>query len=1115
MAALLLLAVVSCSEDPEVDSVPRVGFAQEALTVDGDGGDVSLDVICNSYWALELTDTDGESVRWVTADRSRGMGDATVTLTATRNRSDQARVVVVNIRTEAQNASKTILLTQSGGGAGDVEGYSFPVWQMFDTDESLLFDAGYISEGRVVFDNGMVITRTDGAPFTFVCPILNHDYDAGFNAGAWDKENADLAWKIEIPLKESLSGDLRLLYGSRDDGWTASPKIAWTGAWSTDDATYTAFDGPATTSAANALFHALDFSIPEQKAVPAGGKLYLKLYPTSTSAVTTPSLEVGISLRPQKIEPGALPPVDNETVVFSTSFDELNDAPAAPAFTDDGSPAGYMTSGFCAYSYSGQIPDRYKGILSVLRCYARPGSLRLSNATGNASGYVKVVLSHLKEMNISNTDLKVTFRAAGYRSATGAIAGSDIRVEVDRTSGASVDDEGKAGATEPNVFKEYTVYVRNAKPETEVTIINRSTAADTRYFLDDILIEVEGEPTRPSADDPVESSISALRAKKGASAVTVSDNIFVKGRVVATDNMPAGCFALADDNAGIFVRMADHGLAVGDMAEVVAKNAELATDADGLLIVTPAAADKVRKSSVASQAPVAKSVSVEELKAGTYEAMYVALPASQVVEADLGKTLAGDVTLQLEDLTTTYTMKTYPSASFASASVPQGAGIVRGVAGASFLLPASNTDLASMNGVRYGEAVYAIEPICGMIRMMGTGMATFCNVTYDEATKTVAYTDNGCSIRKLGNADVAGSGLTHTTNAYDGRFTTTGWGGAEWEENALLFKIKATSILKGRLRFGFGLFAASSQLVPKNYKIEWSTDDATWSSDAAVYVAPFLEANRTSTDNSFSIPTAANYGGYKMAVFDVPESKAVPAGGYLYVRIRQADNTICHKSGGKISTSGLLQFQHCFYLSTHEKRAYHTNPLPSGSDVVFAYGFDECFYGHDYFIPTCQMSAGASAGNNYPNVYAAPAGWELSGDVREMPGFIRIGTASASASVTTPPLTALGDTPTDVTLTFKLGIHMGQATTYKPEVPGVDFAVTATVGTVGTLRHDFASLPAAKVPMSAAEVAEMDAAYHKWHDVTVKISGATKDTRITVTGGVGRHYIDDIVVVKD
>lgn len=55
-AAALLTAGASCSDDPEVDSVGRVGIQQESLTASGEGEDLTLNVNSNAYWRINFTD---------------------------------------------------------------------------------------------------------------------------------------------------------------------------------------------------------------------------------------------------------------------------------------------------------------------------------------------------------------------------------------------------------------------------------------------------------------------------------------------------------------------------------------------------------------------------------------------------------------------------------------------------------------------------------------------------------------------------------------------------------------------------------------------------------------------------------------------------------------------------------------------------------------------------------------------------------------------------------------------------------------------------------------------------------------------------------------------------
>ena len=1114
-AAALLAAGASCSDDPDVDSVGRVGIQQESLTADGAGEDLTLNVTSNAYWRINFTDLEtGESVRWVTASETSGMGNTAVTLKVARNRSTSARSTYVNVITESESSAVSVLLSQSAGTIGGGDGYDFPISQTFAIDAALALDNAFIEGAVCYFDDGMILRRT-GSPTvmefstkTHTNPTTNWYFQRGVVIGEWETGDA---LQLEIPVKEELSGDLRYSYGSRRDG-TQSAGHAWVFEWSADGESWTKFDGTCSGGVSDAVWKTIDFTIPADKKIPAGGKLWIRHRCTdgskaSTSASNqTVAYQSAFCITKAQAEPTTVPAMDNDKVVFSTGFDDVIDAKAA--YIDI--PLDFMSSwNDGAYA----LPREQSGIVNVVSCWSRPGFLQVGRGdealiTRYTQGaYTIKLASRFEAMRISKCDLKLTFLASAMIDAYGKPTDPGVVVKADAESGATVEGGTLEGVAD-NEFKPFTVYVRNAKPETEITITSADMASstdDVRFFLDDIVLEVEGEPQRPSADDPVKSDISAVRAMKGAEAVTISDNYYIQGRVVAVDNVPAGCFAVQDADAGIFVELADHGLAVGDQVEVVVKDARLAADADGLLVVTPTAADKVTKTAAASEVPAARAVSVADLTAGTYEAMLVTLPESQVIAADLSKTLSGNVTLELEDKST-YTMKTYASASFASTAVPQKRGVVKGLAGASFLLPTSAADLAAMTGTRFGEAVYAITPICGMLKMLLGGTPSIYNATYDDASKTLNY-DNGCSIYKVGNEDLTTAELTCKDTPYDGRFQTTGWGGDNWQDNGLVFKIKATSRIVGNLRFGFGMFSNKSVkgYVPAKYKIKWSNNNTDWYDGVRVLVGPYTGDGA----EVFTIPTTANSGGYKMAYFNVPESKAVAEGDFIYVKIVQADNTTALYPETGIKTDAPLLLQHAFYLATHEKRAYHTSTLPSGENVLLTEGFDDAFLGHDYFIPTWQMSADKNA----PNAYAVPEGWAAA-SAFELPGYIRLGSSAASAgSITTPALEALGETPADITVSFKAAYHMGGSKSYLPDTNTL--TVTAEgAGTAAEPVHELASLPAECKPATEAEAKAMEDAYYKWYPVTVKVTGATKETRITI-GGTGRRYIDDIVITKD
>ena len=1096
-ATALLAAGTSCSDDPEVDSVGRVGLRQESLTADGAGEKLTLSVTSNAYWHIEFVDpTSGETIRWVSASETSGMGNADVTLDVARNRSTAARTTYVKVITDSDSASASILLTQSAGTVGGGDGYDFPICEMFEIDANHALNNAFIEGSKCYFDGGMILQRTGSAvSLTFEIPCHTNPkedpwFQRGINAAPWADGDA---WVFEIPVKEALFGDLRYSYGSRRDN-AQNASSPWVFEWSADGETWTKFDGTCVGGSSDAVWKTIDFTIPENKKIPAGGKLWVRHTTTSGAGVgssTNKSMtfQHGICITKAEAAKTTLPAMNNEKVVFAWGFDDVITAKAA--YID--LPIGFLSS-WNAGSYS--LPKELADVVDVKECYTRPGFLQVGRGdealiTRYTQGsYTLKLATRFETMKIIKSDLKLTFSASAMVDAYGKPTDPSTFVKVDGSSGATVDNAGKIEGLANNEFKKFTVYVRNAKPETEITITSADMTGstdDVRFFLDDILVEVEGEPQRPSVDDPVKATVAEIRAKKGPSAVTITDNLYIQGRVVAVDNVPAGCFAVQDADAGIFVKLANHSLAAGDMVDVTVKGAQLAADADGLLVVTPTAADKVSKGQVPAQIPEAKAISIADLKAGTYEAMLVSLPESQVVAADLSKTLSGNVTLELEDQLTTYIMKTYASASFAATAVPQKRGAVKGLAGTSFLLPTSAEDLAAMTGTRFGQTVYAITPIDGHFYPLGSaGNFTIGNATYAADSKSVTLTD-GHAITKVGSATgdclfgCYGTAKAPATNMYDARFYTTGWGGDNWQENGLVFKIKAASVIKGNLRFGFGWFGASGDNLPKNWKVMWSTDNTTWNSGVKVISIATGMTSVSSDDPGdevFAFASSANAGGYRIAYFNLPENKSVAKGGYLYLKVAQADNE-CQRAGAVDPAKEMILING-FYLQTHERRAYHTSVLPSGEKVLLTEGFDNNLWGPDNFAYAWQSFA------SHKIAYEVPAGWEKAGSVFEQPGYVRIGGSGtdAASSLTTPALTALGDTPTDITVKFKAATLLVGAAGLVPDNRTIAVQASGT-GTVGSEVYFPSTLSDTAASVDQATSDKMCDEYLRWYDCSV------------------------------
>ena len=400
------------------------------------------------------------------------------------------------------------------------------------------------------------------------------------------------------------------------------------------------------------------------------------------------------------------------------------------------------------------------------------------------------------------------------------------------------------------------------------------------------------------------------------------------------------------------------------------------------------------------------------------------------------------------------------------------------------------------------ETVYAITPISDFFlcdpQSADGGEYRVYTCTFDADTETVTFSQTGNTVWRIGGTDDKTSRVFGKSQIYNGRFATTGWGGEDWEKSALIVKMKATSDLKGRLRFGFGFVSADA--VPKNWECTWSADGKSWNKGMEVAATPYTDFSPT-----FELKSTSPY---KMARFSISEGQTIKKGNFLYIKIAPTDNTPI--KGSEVLSTGTVTLNHGFYLTTHEKKAYNTRPMPDDDNIVLAHGFDEAFNGHDYFIPARYFLS------NYNNLYneVMPDGWSASDTgVRECPGYVMFGANQDKGSgwLMTPPLAKLGDTPSEITVTCDLAFYASAA--YKNETKSMSVSVEGP-GTVGA-QPDYSDLPS----INGATIAEMEAtdkAYFKWYEgYQVKISGATKDTRIKFATANGRHFLDNIVVTKD
>ena len=211
------------------------------------------------------------------------------------------------------------MLSQSAGTIGGGDGYDFPISQTFAIDAALALDNAFIEGAVCYFDDGMILRRT-GSPTvmefstkTHTNPTTNWYFQRGVVIGEWETGDA---LQLEIPVKEELSGDLRYSYGSRRDG-TQSAGHAWVFEWSADGESWTKFDGTCSGGVSDAVWKTIDFTIPADKKIPAGGKLWIRHRCTdgskaSTSASNqTVAYQSAFCITKASAEPTTVPAMDN------------------------------------------------------------------------------------------------------------------------------------------------------------------------------------------------------------------------------------------------------------------------------------------------------------------------------------------------------------------------------------------------------------------------------------------------------------------------------------------------------------------------------------------------------------------------------------------------------------------------------------------------------------------------------------------------------------------------------------------------------------------------------------------------------------------------------------
>ena len=514
--ALFCLALSSCDKAPEKEENPFVKVNLTQISVPAEGLEDSFAITSNCYWNIAMSDPEGKPITWMTLSVSAGQANKEVFVTVSANIKTEERTAIVQITSPSMPAEvHTITVVQDPGEKPETSGYAFPICETFEIDapDTHALTNGVIAGNMCLFVNGMVVSRSnpDGT-IEFSCPShtqpsAGDDADRSIHRSLrMDGFNQGEAVLVSFPVKDALSGDLRLMLGARACSFT---KAGWSYYWGADGENWNKIDiVNAITPGSDAVWNIIYFSIPESQAIPAGGTVHFMIVADQQPSKEYIALSNTICVCPAKGEAGNVPAMDEDKIAFSTSFDDLLDTYAP----DMRYPLGLLRSATTSYAsnfttFNDQylVPDELAPFASAKGCYERPGYLQVgyydeSLWTRMCCGtYTIKIGERLKQMGVSLTDASLTLKVCNMTDFRGYENLAAVTIASGETS--YVLENLKDGE-----FQEFSLAFADLTQDSVITItcprlsedqiasLDRGEKAnylqDYRFFIDDVVVEL-------------------------------------------------------------------------------------------------------------------------------------------------------------------------------------------------------------------------------------------------------------------------------------------------------------------------------------------------------------------------------------------------------------------------------------------------------------------------------------------------------------------------------------------------------------------------------------------------------------------------------------------------
>ena len=517
----LLAAVFSCVQKEDStgkgnDEKPELTVNKEQINAPSQGLEDSFTITSNCYWDVTVSDPDGKAVAWVALSATSGQGNKDIALSVSANKKMEARTALIKIIAPSSAAlGKTITVLQEAGEQMVVDGYDFPIIETFEIDspESRKLTNAVIGGNECIFDGGMVLSRSDAeGSLEFVCPSHTQpssgdDADRSIHRSIrMDGFAQGESVIISAPVKDALSGELRLMLGARAASFT---KAGWSYYWGADGENWNKIDiENAITPGSDAVWNIIYFNIPDSNAIPAGGTIYFKITADAKPSKEYISISNTICVCPAKGETGSVPAMDGNTIAFSTAFNDLVDSYA----TDMRYQLGWLRIATNSYasnmtSFNDQyvLPDELSPFASVKGCYERPGYLQVgyydeSLWTRICAGSFTIRIGEcLKQMGVADTDARITLKACNMKDFRGfeSVAHATL---------AAGEESYVMEGLKDGVFAEYSTEFHNLTQESVITIFapqltdeekealgrgeKVNNLLDYRFFIDDVVVEL-------------------------------------------------------------------------------------------------------------------------------------------------------------------------------------------------------------------------------------------------------------------------------------------------------------------------------------------------------------------------------------------------------------------------------------------------------------------------------------------------------------------------------------------------------------------------------------------------------------------------------------------------